>query len=185
MAGGVGRHVHPLVPSRRTLPSQSTTVAFSVIDGTAGEYDWIPEEPQIDWGEFLGRFDTVLMGRGTWEILAEEGPGPTAGMRTFVFSTTLEEIEDERIILVRKDAADAVRRLREEEGKAIWLMGGGVLFGSLLEADLVDEIEVAVVPVLLGAGIPLLPERDGTAALELLDSRVYPSGIVSLRYALH
>ncbi len=155
------------------------------IAGPAGEYDWIPEEPEIDWGEFLGRFDTVLMGRGTWEVLAREGPGPTVGMRTFVFSTTLEEIEDERITLVREDAADAVRGLREEAGKAIWLMGGGVLFGSLLDAGLVDQIEVAVVPVLLGSGIPLLPERDGKTALELLDSRIYPSGIVSLRYALH
>lgn len=155
------------------------------IAGPTGEYDWIPEEPEIDWGEFLERFDTVLMGRGTWEVLAREGPGPTAGMRAFVFSTTLEEVEGERITLVREDAAGAVRRLREEEGQAIWLMGGGRLFRSLLDVGLVDEIEVAVVPVLLGSGIPLLPERDGKTALELLDSRVYPSGIVSLRYSLH
>lgn len=154
------------------------------IAGPDGEFDWIPEEPEIDWGAFLERFDTVLVGRGTWEVLAREGPGPTAGMRTLVFSTTLEEVHDDRVTLVREGAEDAVRRLREEEGKEIWLMGGGVLFGSLLDAGLVDEIEVAVVPVLLGSGIPLLPDRDERTVLELLDSTVYPSGIASLRYAL-
>ena len=152
------------------------------IAGPAGEYDWIPEEPAIDWGEFMARFDTVVMGRRTWEVIAAEGRGPTAGRRTYVFSTTLEDVDDPDVTVVRDDAEGTVRELREADGKAIWLMGGGVLFASLLDAGLVDEVEVAVTPVLLGGGIPLLPAPATRARLELLDSTIYPSGIALLRY---
>ncbi|MDX1662079.1 MAG: dihydrofolate reductase family protein [Gemmatimonadota bacterium] len=149
-----------------------------------GAYDWIPHEEAIDWDGFLARFDTVVMGRGTWEVLAREGRGPTAGKRTIVVSTTLEDVGDDEVTLVGEDAAGAVRELREEDGEAIWLMGGGKLFGSLLDEGLVDGVEVAVVPVLLGGGIPLLPEGHDRTRLELVDSTIYPSGIAMLRYAV-
>jgi dihydrofolate reductase len=77
-----------------------------------------------------------------------------------------------------------VATLRREPGKDIWLMGGGTLFRSLLEAGLVDTVEVSVVPVLLGAGIPLLPAPANEAKLELIRHTVYDSGIVSLQYAV-
>jgi dihydrofolate reductase len=72
--------------------------------------------------------------------------------------------------------------VRRETGKDIWLMGGGVLFRSLWAADLVDGIEVGVVPVLLGEGLPLLPPPTRSGRLALTDTRTYPSGIVLLTY---
>jgi dihydrofolate reductase len=76
--------------------------------------------------------------------------------------------------------------LRSKPGKDIWLFGGGVLFRSLLEARLVDAMEVAVMPILLGEGIPLLPPKPASERLKLklASSRVFKTGIVSLEYAV-
>lgn len=163
------------------------SVAMSLdghIAGPGGEFDWIPDEPGVDWGAFMARFDTALMGRGTWDVMAAQGTGSLPDMPVYVFSTSMPDVEDERVTVVRQDSEEVVRRLREEEGKEIWLIGGGVLFRSLLDAGLVDEVEVAVIPVLLGSGIRLLPDWSGTARLTLVDSETYPSGIVLLRYDL-
>jgi dihydrofolate reductase len=74
------------------------------------------------------------------------------------------------------------------KGEADWIIMdpefGGVLFRSLLKAGLVDTVEVAVFPVLLGGGIPMLPPPAGRARLELTGHRVYKTGVVSLEYAV-
>lgn len=174
---------------RRVIYSVATSLD-GYIAGPEGEYDWIPDEPDVDWGAFLGRFDTVLMGRGTYEIMEEEvgqngGADPTSGMRTIVFSTTLDPGEHPAVEIVAGNAAGVVADLREEDGKDVWLMGGGILFRSLLEAGVVDAVEAAVVPILLGEGIPFLPVGEGRAELELTDVEAYPTGIVMLRYDVH
>jgi dihydrofolate reductase len=74
--------------------------------------------------------------------------------------------------------------LREKRGKDIWLFGGGSLFQSFLGAGLVDTVEVEVIPVLLGEGIPLLPSPAKHAKLKLTSHNVYKSGRVSLQYAV-
>jgi dihydrofolate reductase len=78
---------------------------------------------------------------------------------------------------------DRVRELRAASGKDIWLFGGGVLFRWLLDAGLVDEIGVALVPVLLGGGVPLVAVGD-RAKLRLTGHTAYKSGVVSLEYAV-
>jgi len=148
-----------------------------------GEFDWIPMDPAIDWGAFMSRFDTVLVGRRTFEIAVQGGSGASLpDMRTYVFSRTLRTADHPDVTIVADDAAIVVRRLREETGKDIWLMGGGVLFQALLHADLVDGVEVGIVPILLGEGLPLLPAGQASARLRLTHSQVYPSGIVLLTY---
>ena len=85
--------------------------------------------------------------------------------------------------LVAGDPAETVRTLRaEREGGEIWLFGGGELFASLLAARLVDSVEVTVVPVLLGEGVPLVAPGAGRTKLAFRESRVYPSGMVALHY---
>ncbi|NIP57544.1 MAG: dihydrofolate reductase, partial [Gemmatimonadetes bacterium] len=78
-----------------------------------------------------------------------------------------------------------VERLRASEGKDIWLFGGGRLFRSLVDAGLVDTVEVAIVPVLLGDGVPLLPAGPGPVRLELSAEETFPSGIVLARYTVN
>lgn len=99
----------------------------------------------------------------------------------YVFSRTLDPDDVPDAHLVRSDAAEVVRTLREEAEEDLWLMGGGVLFASLVEGGVVDTVEVAVVPVLLGEGIPLLPARL-TVELALERTERFPSGIVLDRY---
>jgi dihydrofolate reductase len=153
------------------------------IAGPGGEFDWIPMDPAIDWKAFMGRFDTVLMGRRTFEITLRHGPASKQPeMKTYVFSRTLRAADHPGVTLVAEDGAAVVDGLRRESGREIWLMGGGVLFQSLLEAGVVDLVEVGVVPLLLGRGIPFLPPSPQRRRLALKDLQRYPSGIVMLTY---
>jgi dihydrofolate reductase len=155
------------------------------IAGPAGEYDWIPMDPSIDFAAFFKPFDTVLMGRKTFETTLSRGPpGGMPGMTNYVFSRTLAA-RDHPKMTVAADAATTVAALRAEAaGKDIWLMGGGVLFRSLADAGLVDTVELSVVPILLGGGIPLVPPGPKRVPLELTESKTFPSGRVSLSYSI-
>lgn len=162
------------------------SVAMSLdgyIAGPGGEYDWIPHEPEIDWAGFMARFDTMLVGRKTYEVAQAQGGGPSTGMRTFLFSRTFRAEEHPDVTVVAEDAAGVVAGLKAEEGKEIWLMGGGVLAASLLQARVVDAIEVGVVPILLGGGLRFLPGLSRRVRLTLGERKEYPtSGIVGLSY---
>lgn len=154
------------------------------IAGPNGEYDWIPQDPTVDFAAIFARVDTVLLGRRTYELV-RDGPGPPwpPATRVYVFSRTLRSEDHPGVTMVGGDAATIVAELRAEAGAGdIWLFGGGVLFGSLLAAGLVDRVEVTVVPVLLGGGVSLLPTGAPRTALTLTGSHVYPSGMVSLQY---
>lgn len=168
------------------------TVRYSVaasldgfIAGPNGEYDWIPPDDSIDFGELYGGVDTLLMGRKTYEAAqTQEGGGPFADMNTVLFSSTVTAPTKKNVTLVRRDAGAAVQELKRAKGGDIWLFGGGALFASLMAEGVVDEVEVAVCPVLLGVGIPLTPALKGIAQLKLIKERRHQSGIMMLRYAL-
>ena len=104
-------------------------------------------------------------------------------MKIVVVSTTLNAAQHKDVTILSSGVAETVTALKAESGKDIWLFGGGVLFRSLLDAGLVDSVELAVSPVLLGGGVRLLPEGRRWP-LRLTDSRTMPkSGIVMLKYA--
>lgn len=154
------------------------------IAGPQGEYDWIPNESEIDWGAFMARFDTVLMGRRSYEAaLAVPDGSILSTMRTYVFSRTLRPEDHPGVTIVGTDLEPTMENLRRGAGgKDIWLFGGGQLFRSLLERGYVDVVEVGLVPVVLGRGIPFLPGLDTKVELRLTDLRRYPTGIVLLTY---
>jgi dihydrofolate reductase len=156
------------------------------IAGPNGEYDWIGADPDVDFNATWSQFDTLLMGRRTFELAVQargEGAFTTfTGVTSIVFSRTLKPQEHPYVTVLPELNADWVRNLKAQSGKDIWLFGGGSLFRSFFDAGLVDGVEVAVVPVLLGAGIPLLPPPYSPAKLRLLRHHVYRSGRVSLTY---
>ena len=155
------------------------------IAGPNGEFDWIPQDPTVDFGAIFGKVDTVLLGRRSWELVRKMGAGPwKPGTRVYVFSRTLGALDDSSVTVVADAAAGVVAALRAEPGEGeIWLFGGGTLFRSLLLAGQVDRVEVTVVPILLGGGVPLLPPGPGRVPLHLRETRRYPSGIVTLSYS--
>ena len=156
------------------------------IAGPEGEYDWIIMDPDIDFGALTRRFDTLLIGRRTFEGMTQKGQGgPLFGMKTLVFSHTLDPTDHPSVDVLGEGAEEELRRVRSEPGKDIWLFGGGLLFRSLLAANLVDSVEVAIIPVVLGGGIPLVPAPAAQAQLELTSHNVYPkTGTVFLDYAI-
>ena len=161
------------------------SVAMSLdgyIAGPNGESDWIVIDPEIDFRALMGSFDTMLLGRKTYEATRSYGGGGMPGMQAYVFSRTLSQAECPGVIVSDKPK-ETLAALKSKPGKDIWLFGGGSLFASLLEQRLVDAVEVAVIPVLLGGGVPLLPNPARHAKLELVRHHVYEkTGTVSLEY---
>jgi dihydrofolate reductase len=156
------------------------------IAGPGGEFDWIVADPDFDFQALFDQFDTYLLGRKTFEVTGDQVSPVASDIRTYVFSRTLCQSDFENVPIVGDDWKELVQSLREEEGKDIWLFGGGSLFRSLAEEGLVDTVEVAIVPVLLGAGIRLLAEPATKIALTLQQHKVYEkTGTVTLVYGVN
>ena len=155
------------------------------IAGPDGQADWILMDPEIDFTALFAQFDTLLIGRRTFAAMGGSSGGGMPGVRTVVFSTTLRPQDHPGVTIVSQDAGGAVARLRAESGKDIAIFGGGGLFRSLLDAGQVDTVEVSLIPVLLGAGVPLLPPPYGPVPLALTSHRALEAtGTLSLEYRI-
>lgn len=171
----------------RRLRYQAAASLDGFIAGPKGEYDWIVSDPTVDadLGALFAEFDHFLMGRLTYETALSQGPAnPLAGMNVTVVSRTLRPEEHPGVTIVSENLPEAVAALKAAPGKDIWLFGGGSLFRALLDYRLVDTIEVGLMPILLGEGVPLLPTGGRSPALRLVSHKPYPSGIVMLSYEI-
>ena len=155
------------------------------IAGPNGEADWITSDPDIDFGAMWARFDTLLIGRKTFTTMVKPGKPAKSPweMKTLVFSRTLRPEAYPGVTIVSDGAAEAIAALKAEPGKDIWLFGGGELFRNLASLGLVDSVAVAIIPIMLGGGLPLFPPPSPRLPLRLVKQRTYDkSGIVSLEY---
>jgi dihydrofolate reductase len=154
------------------------------IAGPNGEYDWIVQDPSFDFAALWEQFDTLLMGRLTYEVAITRLTFlKSMGKKLVVASTTLDPAQHPGATLIAGNFAEEVAALKTQPGKDIWLMGGGSLFRGLLDAGLVDSVELSVIPVLLGSGVPLVP-AGALCRLHLDESKALPTGIVTLKYSV-
>ena len=155
------------------------------IEGPNGEYDWCIPNPQYDLNEFFNRFDTIFVGRKTYQMSSEMEGGPPGfpKFKEYIFSTTLDKVKD-GATLIKSNIKTEVEKIKKEKGKDIWLFGGAGLTTSLLNLGVIDELSLAVYPVLLGGGKPLFSNIKDRIDLTLLDTKTYAIGVVSLTYSL-
>ena len=171
--------------SGRRIRYQVAASLDGYIGAPDGKTDWIPNDPDIDFGALFAQFDTLLLGRKTFEATNSGGGGGGFGMKSVVVSKTLNAAAHPGVTIISDDLAGQVKQLKAAPGKDIWLFGGGELFKSLASLGLVDRVEIAVVPVLLGGGTPMVPTPLPRTRLELDGHRLYPkSGIMLLEYAV-
>jgi dihydrofolate reductase len=144
---------------------------------------WSNEAAEV-MNDYWKSIDTVLMGRKTYEIATKNSKskkGGYPGVATYVFSRTLDKAP-KNVTLIRDNAADFVRDLKQQPGKDICLMGGGDLARTFFEAGLIDEIGFNIHPVLLGSGIPLFHPMNRQINLELKECRPFKNGCVYVTY---
>ena len=153
------------------------------IAGPDGEFDWIIPEPEFDFAELYAQFDTLLMGRRTYEAVRSMA-GVFGNKHVIVASRSLRQSEHPGVEIVSEDLKQRVIELRDSQGSDIWLYGGGELFAQLLAWDLVDTVEPAIIPILLGGGLSLLPSAAVRRQLTLERHKTYPSGMILLEYAV-
>ena len=151
------------------------------IAGLNNEFDWIIIDKEIDFAEQMKRFDTYFLGRKTYEITKNMGGNSFGKSKVYIFSKTLKKVEDP-FHLINKNVKESIEKIKKEQGKDIAVWGGGELLTSLLNLNLIDEISLAVIPIILGEGIPFVREINKRVLLTLINSKIYSNGTVALTY---
>jgi len=156
-----------------------------------GDVEWLNRRPStIDYGftKFYASVDTVLLGRGTfdWAVrYMKKHPGaPVFDTRIthYVFTRKPPRRGIPGVEFTSESPKVWARRLRAQSGKKVWMMGGGQLIASFLDAGAIDEFDLHVIPVLIGEGIPLIAPRHRDIELRLLATKKYADGVVRLHY---
>ena len=163
------------------------TSADGYIARPDGDLEWLTSRPAppgfYGMNAFMKSIDTKLLGRRTYEASLRLGAKFGGKDRTIVFSRHLSPAgAPAGVEFVDAAIGPFLDRLREEPGKDIWLMGGGDLIASFLDAHAIDEFVISVVPVLIGDGIPLLARRHRHVPLELHSVERFDDGLVQLHY---
>jgi dihydrofolate reductase len=174
------------MPHRRIIVYAGTS-ADGFIARPDGNIDWLTSRAApkgfYDIEKFTASIDTKILGRKTYEkslVLGAKFDGKT---KTYVFSTRPETAaHPSGVEFISEPIPSFVRRLRAGEGKDVWMMGGGGIIASFLDAGAIDQIIINVVPVLIGDGIPLIAPRHRHVPLNLSSTRQFTDGVVQLHY---
>jgi dihydrofolate reductase len=163
------------------------TSADGYIARPDGDLEWLTSRPAppgfYGMNAFMKSIDTKLLGRRTYEAGLRLGAKFGAKDRSIVFSRQAPPVDaPSGVEFVSGDIGAFVGRLREQPGKDIWLMGGGDLIASFLDAQAIDEFVISMAPVFIGDGIPLIARRHRHVPLQLMSSERFEDGLVQLRY---
>jgi dihydrofolate reductase len=180
--------------SRRKIIVYIATSADGYIARPDGDIEWLNRRPRtVDYGlrAFYPTIDTVLLGRKTydWGLDYHKKKGTRGAIfdtkvANYVFSRNAPKRAAPGVEFVSEPVKAFAQRLRAKPGKHIWMMGGGELIASFLDAGEIDEFDIHVIPTLIGEGIPLVAPRQRDMPLRLRSARKYPDGVVRLRYEL-
>ena len=191
----VRRHVwfaESVMKKARKIIVYIATSADGYIARPDGDVEWLNRRPHtIDYGmrEFYSTVDTILLGRKTydWALAYFRRKGTKSAMfdtnvANYVFSRKPPRRAAPGVEFVSEPVKAFAQRVRAAAGKQIWMMGGGDLIASFLDAGEIDEFDIHVIPVFIGEGIPLVAPRHRDVPLRLRTARKYPDGVVRLRY---
>jgi dihydrofolate reductase len=178
--------------AQRKIIVYIATSADGYIARPDGDVEWLNRRPRtVDYGitEFYATIDTILWGRKTydWALDYQKKKGNKEDifdtkLANFVFSRKPPKRATPGVKFVSEPVKLFAQRLRATPGKHIWMMGGGGLIASFLDAGEIDEFDIHVIPTLIGEGIPLVAPRHRDVSLRLRSARKYPDGVVRLRY---
>jgi dihydrofolate reductase len=151
------------------------------IEGPNGEYDWCFIDQDYGMSAFMKRIDTIFLGRKSYEQLISSDKNPFPDKKKFIFSSTLINA-GKNFQIISGDLKKEVEAIKNRNGKDVWLFGGAALTESMINEELVDELQLAVHPILLGCGKQLFGNLRERIQLELMDVKTYSSGLVQLMY---
>jgi len=155
-----------------------------------GDLDWLtkyPITPEINYGynEFFDSVDTVIMGGKTYrDILNMDVIYPYESKTTYVITRNIINSPKDNRYFITDNVIDEISELKTQQGKDIWLVGGGELITMMLNANLVDEMQICYVPVILGTGILLFPNNPKESTWKLVGSDIYDSGFIKVNYVI-
>lgn len=153
------------------------------IEDAYGAYDWCFTDQDYGLTDFSNSIDTIFFGRKSYElVLRENYTDYYKNYKQYVFSTTLTQPADKTVTVIRHDPISAIHKIKNEQGRDIWLFGGASLVSFFMKEDLIDELILSVHPVLLGSGKPLFENLNKRKQLKLTNSITYDSGLVQLFY---
>jgi dihydrofolate reductase len=172
---------------RRNIIVHVATSADGYIARPDGDLEWLTSRPApkgfYGMGAFMKTVDTMIMGRKTYEVGLQLGGKFDSKDRSIIFSRQSPPADaPPGVEFVSDPIGPFVKRLREQPGKNIWMMGGGDLIASFLDEHAIDEFVINVVPVFIGDGIPLIARRHRHTPLELLSTESFDDGLVQLHY---
>ena len=158
---------------------------------TDGNLDWLPQEISGKMNKFYSEFsqqvDTILMGRKTYDqIVTVLSPNqwPYSNKISYVWTSTKTESLYDSVHFMDKDLVSFVKELKQQEGKNIWVLGGGSLVAELIKNNLIDEYSIAIVPVILGEGIPLFPKDNKNTVFLKMNECFEENGMIQTRYTV-
>jgi dihydrofolate reductase len=175
------------VTTNRNIIVNIATSADGYIARPDGDIEWLTRRPPpkgfYGMGKFMQSIDVKLLGRKTYELSLRMGVKFDSKTRYYVFSRQPPPASvPPGVEFIAGGIGSFAKRLRDQRGKNIWMMGGGEIIASFLDEGAIDEFIISVVPVFIGEGIPLIAPHHRDVRLSLRSAQRFPDGVVQVHY---